>query len=118
VDQGDTSKPVVALTFDAGGPAAATTRILNILANHHNHSTWFITGEWAKQNPDLVRQVWNDGHEIGNHTMHHLDLTTLSDEQICNEFNQADAVISGITGQSSPRTTGRRMEHALPMYAS
>jgi delta-lactam-biosynthetic de-N-acetylase len=92
---------MIALTFDAGGPADPTERILTILAKHHNHSTWFITGDWAKQNPDLVRRVWNDGHEIGNHTMHHPDLTTLSDEQICNEFNQADEVISAITGQST-----------------
>lgn len=68
VDQGDTSQSVVALTFDAGGPADPTARILTILAKHHNHSTWFITGDWAKQNPDLVRRVWNGGHEIGNHT--------------------------------------------------
>jgi peptidoglycan/xylan/chitin deacetylase (PgdA/CDA1 family) len=101
VDQGNTSKPRIALTFDAGGPADPTSRILDILAKHHNHSTWFITGDWAKENPVLVKRVWHDGHEIGNHTMHHQDLTTLSDTAVCTEFNQAEALISRLTGHTT-----------------
>lgn len=101
VDQGGTSKPVIALTFDAGGPSDPAPRILDILARHNNYSTWFITGQWATQNPDLVRHVWKEGHEIGNHTMDHSDLTTLSDNNVCKEFNQAESVISGITGHTT-----------------
>ena len=56
--------------------------------------TFFVTGDWANQNPDLVRRIYNDGHEIGNHTMHHLNLQTLPNEQICSELNQAEQVIS------------------------
>ncbi len=70
IDIGDTSRPFIALTFDAGGPSAPTARILDVLAKHQAHSTFFITGEWANQNPDLVRRIHSEGHEIGNHTMH------------------------------------------------
>src|SRR6516162_971816 len=69
IDIGDTSRALIALTFDAGGPSAPTARILDILAKHQAHSTFFITGEWANQNPDLVRLIHCDGHEIGNHTL-------------------------------------------------
>jgi peptidoglycan-N-acetylglucosamine deacetylase len=95
---GTTSRPRIALTFDAGGPSEPTARILDILAKHHIHSTFFITGDWANLNPDLVRRIHNEGHEIGNHTMHHPDLRTLSDQGVCTELNQAEQVISSLTG--------------------
>lgn len=98
IDIGNTSQPRLALTLDAGGPSAPTSRILDILAKHHVRVTFFVTGEWANQNPDLVRRIHADGHEIGNHTMHHLDLRTLPDEQVCSELNQANQVISNLTG--------------------
>lgn len=101
IDIGDTSQPRIALTFDAGGPAAPTSQILDILAKHGVHVTFFVTGDWANANPDLVRRIHNDGHEIGNHTMHHPDLATLSNDQICTELNQADQVISALTGLST-----------------
>ena len=98
IDMGNTGRQRIALTFDAGGPSTPTSSILDILARHHVHSTFFITGDWANLNPDLVRRIHNDGHEIGNHTMHHIDLRTLPDVEVCNELNQANRVISGITG--------------------
>ncbi len=98
IDIGNTSRPRIALTFDAGGPSTPTSTILDILAKHHVHSTFFITGDWANLYPDLVRRIHADGHEIGNHTMHHIDLRTLPDVEVCNELNQAERVLFGITG--------------------
>jgi peptidoglycan-N-acetylmuramic acid deacetylase len=59
---------------------------------------FFITGDWANQNPDLVRRIHNEGHEIGNHTMHHPDL---SDQGVCTELSQAEDVISSLTGATT-----------------
>lgn len=98
IDIGDSSRPRIALTFDAGGPSTPTSSILDILAKHQVHSTFFITGDWANLYPDLVHRIHTDGHEIGNHTMHHNDLRTLSDVGVCTELNQANQVISGVTG--------------------
>ena len=47
---------------------------------------------------DLVRRISNEGYEIGNHTMHHPDLRTLPDQGACTELNQADQVLSSLTG--------------------
>jgi peptidoglycan/xylan/chitin deacetylase (PgdA/CDA1 family) len=98
IDIGNTGRQRIALTFDAGGHSEPTARILDILAQHHVHSTFFITGGWANLNPDLVRRIHNQGHEIGNHTMHHPDLRTLPDQEVCTELNQAEQVISSLTG--------------------
>jgi len=98
IDIGNTDRQRIALTFDAGGPSEPTARILDILAQHHVHATFFITGDWANLNPDLVRRIYSEGHEISNHTMHHPDLRTLPDQGICTELNQADQVLSSLTG--------------------
>ncbi len=101
IDIGDTTRPLIALTFDAGGPSAPAAQILNVLAKHQVHSTFFITGEWANQNPDLVRRIHSGGHEIGSHTMHHPDLRTLPDQAVCTELSQAEDVIFSLTGATT-----------------
>jgi peptidoglycan/xylan/chitin deacetylase (PgdA/CDA1 family) len=98
---GNTTRPLIALTFDAGGPSAPTARILDILGQHHVHSTFFITGDWANQNPDSVRRIQSDGHEINNHTMHHPDLRSLPDQRVCTELSEAEQVISSLTGATT-----------------
>lgn len=107
IDIGDTSGPRIALTFDAGEPSEPTALILDILVKYHLHVTFFVTGEWANQNPDLVRHIHADGCEIGNHTMHHLDLRTLTDLQVCSELTQASQVIANLTGVTAPRPYSR-----------
>jgi peptidoglycan/xylan/chitin deacetylase (PgdA/CDA1 family) len=101
ISRGTTSRPQITLTFDAGADAGPAPRLLDILAAHHVHSTWFVTGQWAARNPTLLRRVRDEGHEIANHTVHHLDLTTLSDVEVCRELTQADTTIMGITGKTT-----------------
>jgi peptidoglycan/xylan/chitin deacetylase (PgdA/CDA1 family) len=101
ISWGNKNQPRIALTFDAGGDVPAAPRILKILEKHHLHVTFFITGNWAQQNPDLVRQIWKAGHEISNHTMTHSSLTQLSDTQICAEMKGAESVLSRITGHTT-----------------
>ena len=101
VDYGNRNRPRIAFTFDAGGPVEPAPLILDSLASHNLHVTFFLTGVWAQQNPDLVRRISNAGHEIGNHTVDHPDLTTLPDNAVCNELVQADQTISAITGHTT-----------------
>lgn len=101
IDYGNRSRPRIAFTLDAGGPVEPAPHILDSLARHDLHVTFFLTGNWAQQNPDLVRRIRDAGHEIGNHTVDHPDLTTLSDTAVCNELIQADQVISDIAGRTT-----------------
>ena len=67
----------VAVTFDAGGEADAFPTLLAALAAARARSTFFLTGEWMREHPDLVRLLVSSGHERGNHTWSHSDLTRL-----------------------------------------
>ena len=93
----------VAVTFDAGGEADAFPALLAALAAARVRSTFFLTGEWMRQHPDLVRLLVSSGHEIGNHTWSHRDLTRLGDAQIRTEFQETAALLA----QHVPRP-GRR----------
>lgn len=100
---GNTSEPGVALTFDAGGDVAPASTILSILNNRGVHASWFFTGQWAQQNPQILLGVTQHGYQIGNHTMTHADLTTIPAEDMCRQLNQADQVISSISGRPTTR---------------
>ncbi|WP_419962054.1 polysaccharide deacetylase family protein [Psychrobacillus sp. BM2] len=92
----DTKEKVVALTFDDGPHPKYTAEILDILAKHNAKATFFIVGEYAEKNPDLILRQYNEGHEIANHTYTHHRKTTLSKLEV--ELKQTDDLIFGITG--------------------
>jgi peptidoglycan/xylan/chitin deacetylase (PgdA/CDA1 family) len=78
-----TSDSVAALTFDDGPSPEFTPELLRILAKHEAHATFFMLGEAARNNPDIVRQVAQKGHTIGNHSWNHPSFVNLSvSEQI------------------------------------
>jgi peptidoglycan/xylan/chitin deacetylase (PgdA/CDA1 family) len=61
--------PLVALTFDDSPHATSTPRILDVLAAHDAHATFFIIGEHVAGNEEVVRRLVDEGHELGNHMM-------------------------------------------------
>ena len=64
----------IALTFDDGPHPQYTPLILDILKEYNVHATFFLIGENAERNPELVRRILREGHEIGNHTYLHKNL--------------------------------------------
>lgn len=93
VIRGAAERPWVALTLDAGADAAPTPRMLEALRARGVTITFFLTGRWIRDNPDLVRQIVADGHEIANHTYSHPDLTTLEDDAIRSELADTEAIL-------------------------
>ena len=83
----NTQKPIVYLTFD-DGPSGdnVTEHILDVLAEHNAKATFFVTGSRVRANPEKIARIIYDGHVLGNHTLNHSHLTTLSDQQIAEEF--------------------------------
>lgn len=73
-----TEDKVAALTFDDGPEPEFTPRLLEILKRHQTLATFFMVGEAARKQPELVRQVAQAGHAIGNHTWDHQSLPLLS----------------------------------------
>lgn len=96
VNIGNTSLKNIALTFDAGSGSTQTASILDILKENNLHATFFLTGKWAEQNPELVKKIVAEGHTLGNHTYDHTDLTTLSDSEIKTEFEKTENIIQNI----------------------
>lgn len=75
----------VALTFDDGPDPHVTPRILNVLKEHDVKATFFMLGSQAEKYPAIAKSVAEAGHEIGNHTDHHKDLTKIGREQMAQE---------------------------------
>lgn len=75
---GDTGQKVLYLTFDAGYENGNTAKILDILQKHQVPAAFFLVGNYIEKNADLVRRMAEEGHIVGNHTMHHYDMSKLS----------------------------------------
>lgn len=119
--RGDRDARQVIFTFDGGSGAESGEGILNALEKHGITGTFFLTGKFAEENPELVKKIAREGHEIFNHTYFHPDLTALSDEEIKNELTRADEAIQNLTGKSTKpyfrAPYGARDEHVLKAAA-
>jgi peptidoglycan-N-acetylglucosamine deacetylase len=93
---GDTRE--VALTFDDGPNDAATPKLLEVLARHEVRATFFNMGSFARQRPDLTRELVAMGHLLGNHTMSHPKLSVTAAERVRQELKDCNAVLEDITG--------------------
>jgi len=99
--RGDTTKKQVIFTFDAGSGDASLQNILTTLTKHSVKGTFFVTGKWAMQYPELVRQMSALGHEVFNHSYDHPYLTTLSDTDISSQLVTTDTLLTKSTGSST-----------------
>ena len=91
--------PKIALTFDDGPNAQCTGRLLDGLKERGVKATFFLIGANAEENPELVKRLHEEGHLIGNHTYHHVDITKKSEDEAKKEIEDTDKVISAITGE-------------------
>src|SRR5574344_1365730 len=78
---GDTQKPVIYLTFDAGFENGNTPAILDALKKHNAHATFFLVGNYIETAPDLVKRMVEEGHTVGNHTYTHPDMSKICDQK-------------------------------------
>lgn len=94
----DTTEPVVAFTFDDGPDPEITPRILEILDHYRVPATFFVMGYNAAQRPDLLVDVARRGHDIGNHTWTHVELTDSSPEEARRELSTCSGLIESTLG--------------------
>ncbi|GLX00212.1 polysaccharide deacetylase family protein [Microtetraspora sp. NBRC 16547] len=88
----------VALTFD-DGPGNYTSTVLDTLARHHARATFFLVGEMIHEDDrPVLRRMVAEGHELGNHTWDHRDLTSLSDAGLRHEIIKTEKLVKEITG--------------------
>lgn len=101
VERAQTSHPLVALTFDAGSTAEPLPKLLQTLRDHHLKVTFFVTGYWVRENPELLRQIVADGHELGNHSLTHPDMRRLDDVRIKHEILETERLVWKTAGVST-----------------
>ena len=101
---GDTSEQVLYLTFDAGYENGCTEKILDVLKKHEVKAAFFLVGNYIQRNADLVRRMVEEGHTVGNHTMHHYDMSKLSDKTaFSKELTDLETLYRETTGQDMPK---------------
>lgn len=101
ISLGNKERKEIAFTFDAGAGIGSADKILNILKENNIKASFFLTGKWAEQNPELVKKISGAGHEIYNHTYSHPDLTKTTEEEIKNQFDKTENIIKNLTGRST-----------------
>lgn len=95
---GDTSKKTFYFTFDAGGDTGYANQILDTLNKHGIKATFFLTKPYITQNPSIVKRIAKEGQAAANHTVNHLGLPKLSDEQIKQEYQGVEEEYTRVTG--------------------
>lgn len=98
----DTEDKVIYLTFDCGYENGNTPAILSALKKHKIAATFFVVGNFLQDNPELARQILAEGHTLGNHTMHHPDMSKMSDlESFEKELKDLEQTCLEVTGQET-----------------
>lgn len=94
----DSKEKKVALSFDAAWGNEDTAKILEILKKHDVHVTFFMTGGWVETYPDDVKAIAKAGHELGNHSENHKQMSTLSADECREEIMKVHDKVKEITG--------------------
>ncbi len=101
---GDTSRKVLYLTFDSGYENGATEKILDVLKKHNIKAAFFLVGNYIEKNADLVRRMVEEGHIVANHTMHHYDMSKLTEkESFAKELQGLEELFRQVTGKELPK---------------
>ena len=97
-------KPIgkkMVLTFDDGPDANYTSRILDTLSKYHVPGSFFIVGLEGESNLPLIRRIYNEGHELGNHTFTHPNMAKVSQKRAGIEIDLTRLLIECVTGHST-----------------
>lgn len=106
----NTSRPVVALTFDDGPHPELTPKLLDILRQQGVRATFYVIGRSVDAHPEIARRIVAEGHEIANHTYTHPHLTKVGAARLDSEMTR--------TTEAIVRATGRRPTNMRPPYGA
>lgn len=96
----DATKPVVALTFDDGPYTPVTRSILNTLENNKGRATFFVVGNRVSEYSEVLKEAFEQGCQIGNHTYGHVTLTTANNSVIDYQINATNNAVKEVTGKA------------------
>lgn len=91
---GDRNLPMVSITFDDGPSPDFTPQILDILKRYNVSAAFFMIGKNVEKYPEIAQRIYQDGHEIGNHTQNHRNIPTLNMVELNKEIIEATGIIT------------------------
>lgn len=91
-------KKYISISFDAAWGADDTIQILDILDKYNIKTTFFMTGGWVESYPDMVKEIYSRGHDLGNHSQNHKQMSKLNAEQQKEEIMKVSAAVKELTG--------------------
>ena len=94
----DTTEKRIALSFDAAWGAEDFPKIMDILDKHKVKVTFFMTGGWVESYPEDVRAILAAGHDLGNHSENHKNMSQISDEECQEEIKKVHTKVQELTG--------------------
>lgn len=94
----ETDEKKVALSFDAAWGNEDTQKILEILAKHNVHATFFMTGGWVDSYPEDVKAILAGGHDLGNHSENHKNMSQISNDDKELELMKVHEKVKNLTG--------------------
>lgn len=98
---GGTNKRKIVLSYDDGPDPKFTKEILDTLAYYHVPASFFVVGYQVENNIPLLKRIYKEGHEIGNHTFWHPDMSKVSLQRAALEMDVTRLLIECITGRST-----------------
>ncbi|WP_265131462.1 polysaccharide deacetylase family protein [Chryseobacterium oranimense] len=98
---GEAPQKDLVLTFDDGPDETYTPQILDVLSKYHVPAAFFLVGLNAEKNLPLVKRIYREGHEIGNHTFTHENVAKVSPERALLEMKLTRLLIECVTGHST-----------------
>lgn len=99
IKNGSRDKKMIALTFDDGPHPKETNEVLNVLKKYKVKATFFIAGKHANWYSKPLIRASEEGHEIGNHTFNHPDISNLNNTQLENEIIKCEETLIKLTGK-------------------
>lgn len=94
----ETDEKKIALTFDAAWGNEDTKQIMDILNKHDVKVTFFMTGGWVEQFPDDVKMIYENGHDLGNHSQNHKNMSQITDSEKESELMSVHEKVKELTG--------------------
>lgn len=97
----ETAEKKISLTFDSAWGTEDIDIILKTLKDNEVRATFFVLGEWARKNPEVIKKMVADGHDVANHSDTHPHVTSLSFEKIKEDMRAANKSIEEISGKKN-----------------
>ncbi|MEU8762205.1 polysaccharide deacetylase family protein [Streptomyces sp. NPDC048659] len=112
IAHGPRDRPRVALTFHGQGDPALARAALGHLERAGAHVTVLAVGEWLDRHPEMARRILDGGHDLGNHTQHHIDVNTMTEARAYEEIQGCATRLRRLTGSIGTWFRPSRTQHA------